>query len=324
MSLSRKIIFSAMLMIVHLSTGAQSFRLFAPEVKTDYPSVVYDFLERYLFELDSLERKGVPTQQKISDDKVIFLKGTAITASEISADMMFTMDVIDGKRYRVSWSDTSGNTLLEMAFPMSYELILGKSKHVIEAELKSVLQQAPDYKREQVDTSCLVMEDGCYTQEFKSHYYIESLSVATYYTKDPTGIYKPVFTADEKWHSASNLFLGAVEDIAEYTILIQQNLYGFKKETYRVPLSKWLGYCQAMQMTTYFAVEEEREDGIKALLIAQSPDLGFNHVLSVIIPDDFLTDKKSLFKATLNAYIPTQNVKDLYQQYVDKPKKKYE
>ena len=62
-------------MIVHLlDMDAQSFRLFSPEVKTDYPSVVYDFLERYLFELDSLERKGIQTRQKIDDDKVIFIK----------------------------------------------------------------------------------------------------------------------------------------------------------------------------------------------------------------------------------------------------------
>ena len=63
---------------------------------------------------------------------------------------------------------------------------------------------------------------------------------------------------------------------------------------------------------------------VKALIIAQSPDLGFNHVLSVIIPEDFIASKNSVLKATMNAYVPTQNVKDLYQQYVDKPKKKYE
>ena len=75
-------------------------------------------------------------------------------------------------------------------------------------------------------------------------------------------------------------------------------------------------------MTTYFAVEEEREDGIKALVIAQSPDLGFNHVLSLIIPFDFITNKNCVIKASLNAYVPTQNVAELYKQYVEKPKKK--
>jgi hypothetical protein len=60
----------------------------------------------------------------------------------------------------------------------------------------------------------------------------------------------------------------------------------------------------------------------KALFIAQSPDLGFNHVLSLVIPYDFVINKKCVIKATLNAYIPTQNVAELYKQYVEKPKKK--
>ena len=38
--------------------------------------------------------------------------------------------------------------------------------------------------------------------------------------------------------------------------------------------------------------------------------------------DDFITNKNCVIKATLNAYVPTQNVAELYKQYVEKPKKK--
>ena len=77
-----------------------------------------------------------------------------------------------------------------------------------------------------------------------------------------------------------------------------------------------------MKLDVYFAVEEEHEDGLRALLIAHSRDLGFNHMMSLLIPDNFVQKRNAILKATLNAYIPTQNVKDLYQQYVAKPKKK--
>ena len=68
----RKIfIISVVLMIVHIHlVNAQSFRLFAPEVKQEYPSVVYDFLERYLYELDSLQRKGIAIHQKQPPAKI--------------------------------------------------------------------------------------------------------------------------------------------------------------------------------------------------------------------------------------------------------------
>lgn len=75
-------------MIVHLPfLGAQSFHLFAPEVKQEYPSVIYDFLERYLYELDSLQKEGINIQQKISDDKVFFFQGFVNSAKDITPNM---------------------------------------------------------------------------------------------------------------------------------------------------------------------------------------------------------------------------------------------
>ena len=41
-----------------------------------------------------------------------------------------------------------------------------------------------------------------------------------------------------------------------------------------------------------------------------------------MIPFDFITNKNCVIKASLNAYVPTQNVAELYKQYVEKPKKK--
>ena len=60
-------------LLVSIQTSqAQRFSLFSMDMKTEYPSVVYDFLERYLYELDSLQRKGIAIHQRIADDKVFF------------------------------------------------------------------------------------------------------------------------------------------------------------------------------------------------------------------------------------------------------------
>ena len=313
-------------MIVHLQyVDAQSFRLFSQKVKSDYPSVVYDFLERYLYELDSLQRKGIDIQQKIIDDKVVFIKGSVTTANKITVDMGVKIDLLEGKMYQVSWLNASGEVVLGICFPMQYELILGKPKNVIEKELKSEIMKSSEYTiTDYTDADFEILEDGCYTPKYNSNYYLESLNTATYYIKTSTDKYSPTFNNDDKWHSAANLLQGCISDISRYTLFIKQNLYGFKYDSFSVPLAKWIGYCQKMKMTTYFAVEEEREDGIKALVIAQNPYLGFNHILSLIIPHNFVKSKRCVLKATLNAYVPTQNVKELYQQYVNKPKKSYE
>jgi hypothetical protein len=303
-----------------LPLQAQTLHLFSSEVKGAYPSVVYDFLERYLYEIDSLQNLGVDVDLRLRDDKVTFLTGTAATAHQLTPQTAFEVSRIDDKYYEVAWSDTTGGKLLEVSFPMQYELLLGKPKVQIEQEFRSTLSQYSDFTpRDIALADAEVQSDSCRMSRPVAHYHVASVNTATYYApKDEA----PTFADRDKWHSAANLFQGCIADVERYTLYINQTLYGFKSVQYTLPLSQWLAYCQAMQLTVYFAVEEERADGLKALLIAQSPDLGFNHMISLIIPDDFVSTRNCVIKGTLNAYIPTQNVKDLYQQYVDKPKKK--
>ena len=305
------------------TSQAQRYNLFPPEVKTEYPSVVYDFLERYLFEIDSLRMKGEFVDQRLRDDKVVFLAGSAATAKKINQDISFNINTTENHYYEVSWSDSLGNVILDVAFPMQYELLLGKPKVEIEKDFKSTITEERSYVPTRLSNEKLnKIDDGCMMTSPISNYYVESLNTATYYKTSASGVAAPTFLDEDKWHSAANLFLGRIDDISDYTLFIEQNLYGFNKIHYTVTLQQWLAYCQAMKLQIYFAIEEEREDGLKALLIAQSSDLGFNHMMSIIIPDHFVTNKKTVFKATLNAYIPTQNVKDLYKQYIDKPKKR--
>ncbi len=311
------------LLAVVQTSFAQRFALFSEEVKCEFPSVVYDFLERYLYEIDSLQRRGEYVDLRIKDDKVIFLAGSVASARKITPQMPFEMSKAEGKYYEVAWRDAKGNAILDVAFPMRYELLLGKPKAEIEKEFKTTLQAYNDYSPyARQDEELQKTDDGCLMTQPVANYYIQSLNNAAYFSVSESGDTIPSFHADDKWHAAANLFNGIIKDVEGYTLYVEQNLYGFKKQQYTVTLQQWLAYCQAMKLTTYFAVEEEREDGLKALLIAQSQDLGFNHMLSIIIPDDFVTNRKAILKATINAYIPTQNVKELYQKYVERPKKR--
>lgn len=299
---------------------AQKFNLFSQEMRDSFPSVVYDFLERYLYEVDSLERHHQFTDQKLHDDKVIFLSGSAASARKIPKDHCFDLKMVDSKYYQATWSDTLGNVLLDMAFPMQYELLLFKPKVEIEKNFKSTIMSYSNFQTLKLDVEGMTTTvDGCLMSESVRYYYVESMNTAVYCNQKDDS---PTFSREDKWHSVANLFQGSIGAVDGYNIYVVQNLYGFKTCSYTIPLKNWLAYCQAMKLTTYLAVEEEREDGLKCILIAQSRDLGFNHMLSLIIPDDFVENSKAVFKATLNAYIPTQNVKDLYKKYVDRPKKR--
>ncbi|MCQ2132008.1 MAG: hypothetical protein MJY90_01585 [Bacteroidaceae bacterium] len=304
------------------SSQAQRFQLFTQKVRDYSPSVLYDFLERYLFEIDSMQTKGEVISQKLHDDKVFFQIGTAASAKKITPDMQFSVSKTDDKFYEVSWRDSLGQVVLDVVFPMQYELILGKPKVEIEMDLKDELQAIRrSFVAKPFANELATADDNCKMSEPQVNYYVKSMNDATYYhasTQNDTLI--PTFVESDKWHSAANLFQGVISDVGNRKLYIEQNLYNFQTKQYSVALAQWLRYCQQMQLSVYFSVEEEREDGLKALIIAQNKDLAFNHMMSLIIPNDFVTNANCIIKATLNAYIPTQNVKNLYQQYVKKPK----
>ena len=83
---------------------------------------------------------------------------------------------------------------------------------------------------------------------------------------------------------------------------------------YTISLSQWLNYCAEWGLKVFFAIEEVREDGVLALVIAQSKALGFHHLLSVVIPDKFINDQNAVLKVRMTPYIPIHNIKDLYQK----------
>ena len=112
------------------------FRLFSDEVKTAYPSVVYDFLETYLYRLDSLHREGGLAHPSMMLDKVLFLKGGSSVARHITPHTSFSITKMEDKMFNAVWKDSTGVTLLDMVFPASYELILGASKNKIERTME--------------------------------------------------------------------------------------------------------------------------------------------------------------------------------------------
>lgn len=143
--------------------------------------------------------------------------------------------------------------------------------------------------------------------------------------KKKHGKFQTVFDASHKESSALNLALGAISD-KNFKLVIEQTLYGFKTVQYTVTLNQWLNYCAQNGLKLYASVEEVREDGLKLFVLAESQNLGYNHVMSLVIPTEFCNNSKSVLKAKLTAYIPTDNVKNLYQDYKAKRKKsiKYE
>lgn len=292
------------------------FRLFSDEVKTAYPSVVYDFLETYLYRLDSLHREGGLAHPSMMLDKVLFLKGGSSVARHITPQTSFSITKIEDKMFNAVWRDSTGVVLLDMVFPASYELILGAPKNKIERTMEKQLKAMPlSFTPDSLeDMEVKMFADSVFQSHPVTIYEIESISDATYYSRPDRTILQPIFDSNQKWYSSVNLMQGLITDIDDYQLYIEQSVYEFDILKYTISLSQWLNYCRGMRASIYIGLEEEREDGLMILLLAQSNDLGFKHMLSMILPWNFVEKRNAILKAKLYAYIPTHNVKTYYQE----------
>ena len=292
------------------------FHLFSEEVKTAYPSAVYDFLETYLFKLDNLHRKGGTAHPSMMKDKVLFLKGESSVARTITPKTSFSITKMEDKMFNAVWKDSTGVTILDMVFPASYELILGAPKNKIERTMEKQLKAMPlaftPDSFENVEVKMLA--DSVFQSHPVTIYEIEAITDATYYSQSDNVTLQPVFDAQKKWYSAVNLMQGLIADIDKYQLYIEQSVYEFDILKYTISLSQWLNYCREMHATVYIGMEEEREDGLMILLLAQSNDLGFKHMLSMVLPWNFVEKRNARLKARLHAYIPTHNVNTYYQE----------
>ena len=307
------------LVALALFSQAQGLKLFNSEIRNaaDYPYlVVMDFIERY-FGIDLPNQRQTTQEKKMVEDKVYFRKGKPEDLYLVTDSMPFSINFLE-RYYEVQWMKDD-KAFITLVFPAQYDLIMGQQQNEYQNKLKERILKAPEsHLTAKKPVNLTLLEDSTYMMktEFLE---LESLNDALYYSKVRED-YVPVFNEAHLDYSAANLFHGLIED-ADFRMYIEQSIYGMKTINYSITLKQWLSYCSRSNMKIFFGIEEQREDGLLAVVIAQCKELGFNHLLSVVIPDKFVSDKNAVLKVRLTPYIPTHNVKELYQKQSTNHKK---
>ncbi len=302
-----------LMLLAMCSTSAlsQNLKLFSSEQRDMVsPSqiVVMDFLERYFSELPKVKHTTVST--KMADDKVYFRNGSLSDLHQIADTMPFSIN-LKNRYYEVEWKKQE-QPYVTIVFPAQYDLLLGMSQEEAQRKLKETILAAPQrIDSVKMPNDTVMMKDSVYMSK-SAYLELESFNDATYYNKVDS-LFKPCFDTHHLDYSAANLFHGLIAD-ADYRMHVEQSLYGLKSIRYIITLRQWLDYCATWGLKVFFGVEEQREDGLLGLVIAQNQELGFNHMLSVVIPDKFVEDKNAVLKVRMTSYIPTHNVKSLFQK----------
>ncbi|MBR5747842.1 MAG: hypothetical protein IKY01_03535 [Prevotella sp.] len=312
--MSRRSVYIFLLMVMCCtSASSQDLKLFSPEqreIASRSHVIVMDFLERYFNELPKQKRTTVST--KMADDKVYFRNGQLSDLSQIADTMPFSIN-LSYPNYEVEWKKQD-KPFITIVFPAQYDLLLGMQQEEAQQKFKETILASSHCKDSVVmQMEKDMIEDGIFVSK-TGYLELESFNDATYYIYNNVDkAFSPYFNEAHLDYSAANLFHGLIPD-ADFQMYVEQSVYGLKTINYTISLRQWLDYCVEWGMKVYCGIEEQREDGLLALVIAENQDLGFNHMLSVVIPDKFVSDKNSVLKVRMTPYIPTHNIKNLFQK----------
>ena len=164
---------------------------------------------------------------------------------------------------------------MTVSFPASYELILRKNKSEIEDLLKKRLlayrphtvpgMLSPEYPDSTGQKNFFI--------DTKGYYLLESLRADHYYIKNRQG-YSLVVNKQNPPETVANLMTtGEISNRLNLTIV--QKKYGFRQDTFRIPLNHWTLFCREEGCTPYFGIEEYDGKKITASLIMDNPSLGY-------------------------------------------------
>lgn len=309
-----------LLSVILLNTLLLPLAVEAKELPCDSASnpIVCAFLNRYITNILNWDETNVSTIRKMRDDKFIILDGSLDNISLISDSSIVSINRYDDKAYEAIWQDETGVVLLRVAFPIQYELLLGMPQNEIEKLTHYYIERAPARERIVEDIPLDSIEQNIYRTSPRQHYELPALNNCRYLCKDSLGQIHYVCDSLQLAYTLANLFQTGLEK--DYRLDVKQSIYGFNKLEYTITLQQWLNYCAEQNITSYVAIEEEFPDAVQVLVVAECKDLGFNHLLSILVPRDFLHNDAH-FLVKMNAFIPTHNISNLYEQYKQQPKK---
>lgn len=280
------------------------------------------FLNRYISELQKWNEPNVSMAQKMRDDKFVILEGSLENLNRVNESTSFSLVRYENKAYEVTWSNQN-TTLLSVAFPIQYELILGMPQNEIEQHMQEYISLASQrVKSSVVEIQVDSVAPNLYCSRPKRHYQIPAINDCRYFSKNEEGKLCLINDTAQIEYTVANIFQDGMDK--KYLMQVEQSIYGFKHLNYAISLSQWLNYCELEQLTCYVAVEAETDKDVQVLIVAENTDLAYNHLLSVIIPKNILGETHGSMLVKMNAFIPTHNITDLYEQYTTKPKNQRE
>lgn len=285
--------------IIHLGKT-----IFSNSTKSVFKKPLIDFFERYALYFSVLN--------KDEKSKLLTTKNINVNVdSFLSIDSLCDFRIgLFNNRYIAVWSKDSLD-ICRFSFENSFSLIFGlnivESQQFFYETLFKHQDSCLNIPIEKYDLQ--LSDDKCFLIKKGENYMIKNMNSDLYFSKKDT---MPVNSPFYPKETISNLFAGLIN--GDFILKITHNLYNYSKKEFKIPLSKFVSYCLANDCTPFVGVESFDNDIIKVTIIYRNIDFSYNHLLYVKIPISLLQNGKDIINGKLNTYIPTHNIKNLYNE----------
>lgn len=280
---------------------------------------IYQFFRRYTNGLKEL----TPAQQKnkLQEDQVTIEYGN-IKSLALLNEQTEVRILTSEKKHTVTCIEGQA-VLFSIVFPRSYELLVGMNKIELENQFSKEVQAvvSAGARADTVSKSDLT-PDTRYPYLIKrgAQHLIKELSSDLYYRKAGTG-YQLICLPEYPVESTTNLLLSA-HTAGQYTIELTIRKYGFKTESFTVPLKQWIDYCTQAGCDCYIGIENTENGTVSATVFIVNDMMQYTHVLNTTITAEQITQLSGTIKANIHIYIPTHNISDLFGKYIESNKTK--
>lgn len=273
----------------------------------DYQQIIYEFLKRYTKELYEHVNSKFSHCPNMITDSIVTINGDFSNMPSEWNNLNSSIVYYKDKGYEALWT-LDKDTLWHIAFPNSYELILGQTRNELELLLsEDIFNTTYEYKYSTYSESFCPINDSIFIPLHYLIYDSKELSTKSYYMKNEDGILSLVKDISYPKYAALNACQFPI--FPDFQLSVKQSLYGKKTYEYVISMTKWLSYCQQHECTIYTGVEVESQNLLNILVLCENKQIGYNHIMSLLFPvKNGKLDITEPIQASLTAYIPTYNM----------------
>lgn len=289
-------------------------KLFAQEMKDDRFLPIYDFLERYLLELNLAQEM----EEKLRLMRyVTFQTGNPSDALLIDETDKFSMTYQSLRSYQVEWTQ-KGKTILSIQFDMDYQLLSGCNLIELEQNYRSNLlrYQADSISAHPAESDFTMIQDSADYHILKGTFFVNDAIRNDLYLKKENNEWKLISDIRKPYQSIANSLLSEKTE-GDYKLSVTFDLYGYQEIKDTIQLSNWLSFGKKEGCTSYFGMKSKTESAYSGTLFMVNETCGFMHLLSVTFPTASLAEKEGFIEGRLFVYIPLHNVSEKLFYHTD-------